>query len=232
MASKTLREAIARIRSSFKLQTLESAISDRAIAAELKSSALRFIKQATDKSKLWQSPNIFTTFGCLQMQEVPLGECCSYSTSCTISRSVLPIPRIAEGSNYGMLVQGVYSIDGISRKFKESSPDRFANTLDMGLKTKEIHFWIGGKGDKFYLYTSEPSLKMVKFIAYPEEDVDIALYNCEVDEQICPSNPYDQNFRCPGYMEDDVIKDVETKLLQTYKRSVEDGTDNDKDDTK
>ena len=35
----------------------------------------------------------------------------------------------------------------------------------------------------------------------------------------CPPNPYDDEFHCPGYMQDDVIKEVANKLLGTYKRS-------------
>ena len=34
----------------------------------------------------------------------------------------------------------------------------------------------------------------------------------------CPPNPYDEEFRCPGYMYMDVIKAVVTLLLGTYEK--------------
>lgn len=238
MVTRSLREAISRVREEFKItssDTVQNA-SDRFIASELESTALKFVRQVTDKRKLWNSGNLFTVLPCLKMKQVSIAECCGYKSDYIISRSVVQLPKIAEGNNFGMLIQGVYSIDLISRKFIESTPDRFVNSLSLGLKTNQIHFWIQNK----YLYIGSDSIEKVKISAYFEEDIPEALQwfpgycnsplsvgCCSASDEVsindmslcCPPNPYDLEFRCPGYMADDVIKEVANKLLGTYKRS-------------
>lgn len=254
MEVKSLREAIGRVRGNNKWNSSDTYtnVSDRYIASELESTALAFIKQATDKRMLWNSANIFTPINCLQLKKVPLSECCSYTSPCEIARSVYRLPKIAEGTKFGMLIQGVYSIDGLSRKFIESSPDRFANSKGMNLQTKQIHYWIQDK----YLYLSDPNIEKVKILAYFEEDIPIELQsypsyckesrakgccpsstpdettNINDMSACCPPNPYDMEFKCPGYMVDAVIKEVQNKILGGPKRSADDKTNDSKDDTK
>ena len=241
MVERSLREAISRTRGEFKIissDTVQNA-SDRFIASELESTALKFVRQVTDKRKLWNSGNLFTVLPCLKMQQVSIAECCGYRSDYIISRSVVQLPKIAEGNNFGMLIQGVYSIDLISRRFIESTPDRFVNSLSLGLKTNQIHFWIQNK----FLYIGSDSIEKVKISAYFEEDIPESLQwypgycnsplsvgCCSASSETnsindmnlcCPPNPYDLEFKCPGYMQDDVIKEVANKLSGTYKRSAD-----------
>lgn len=252
METRSLREAISKVRGGFKLNSSDTYTntSDRYIASELESTALAYIKQATDKRKLWNSANIFTPLECVKMKQVPLGECCGYSSPCTIARSVYQLPRIAEGNNFGMLIQGIYPIDGLSRKFIESSPDRYSNYLDLNQKTRQVHYWIQNK----YLYLSDPNIESIKILAYFEEDIPIELQSypehcketrakgccpsatptqdVENKSDCCPKNPYDLEFRCPGYMVDAVIREVYNKFNNGPKRSLDDKTNDGKDDTK
>lgn len=254
MQERSLRESIAKVRGEFKLLAADTFphISDRFIASELLSTALAFTRQATDKRKLWNSPNIFTTIPCLKLIQVPLAECCGYTSDCTISRTVVQLPKIAEGTNFGMLIQGVYSIDTVSRRFIESTPDRYVNSLNLGLKSNQIHFWLQNK----YLYIGDDKIERIKISAYFEEDIsqDLISYPdyctteaalsrgcCPASDQTsgpgdmskcCPVNPLDEMFRCPGYLIDPVTKEVANKLLATYKRSGQDDTNNLRDDTK
>lgn len=250
MQKRSLREAISEVRGMYKLFNSDTYqnIPDRQIASYLQNVSLNYIKQATDKRKLWNSPNIFTPISCLKLKQVSLSECCGYSHPCTIARSIVQLPKIAEGTHFGMLIQGVYSTDfpnpnATSRRFIESTPDRFANSLGMNLKTKQIHFWIQDR----YLYISEPEIEQIKIYAYFEEDIPIELQSypsicnekrakgcCPTstptdDSNIndlsicCPSNPYDEEFTCPGYMYMDVLLAME-KVLEPYKRSQDDKT--------
>jgi len=253
MQECTLREAVARVRGEFKLFSADTFpnISDRFIASELQSSAILFIKQVTDKRKLWNSPNIFTTISCLQLKQVPIAECCSYTSSCTVARTVVKLPKIAEGNNFGMLIQGLYSIDTISRKFIESTPDRYANSLHLGAKGNQVHFWIQDK----YLYIGDDKIERVKLSAYFEEDMPESLISypdycgqtlttgcCPSSDQTsvmgqdmslcCPTNPLDEPFKAPGYLVDSICTTVAKKLLETYKRSEHDNTSNYRDETK
>lgn len=246
------KEAISKVRGLFKLNSQDTLINipDRMILSELQSTTIKYLRQATDKRKLWNSGNIFSVIPCVPLKQVPLAECYGYETNKTIARSIIPLPKIAEGTNFGMLIQGIYSIDTISRRFIESTPDRYVNSLKLGLRTNQIHFWIQEK----YLYLGDEDIEKVKISAYFEEDISDTLLGyptycnqetlagcCPVSTETtfindmsacCPKNPYSVEFSCPGYLVDDVIAAVSNKLLSTYKRSVDDKTTDGKDDTK
>lgn len=251
MEKASNREAISKVRGLFKLQSTDTYvnITDRLILSELQSTALKFIKQTTDRRKLWNSPNIFKVIPCLKLEQVPLSQCSNYVGNCSVAKSVVRLPKIAEGTNFGMLIQGIYSVDMISRRFIESTPDRYVNSLGLGLKNNQIHFWI----QEGFLYVGDDKIERIKISAYFEEDIPEDLIpfpsycgnnlskGCcpSADQQspydmnkCCPPNPYDQDFACPGYMVDDVISTVAQRLLATYKRSVANDTTDAKDDTK
>lgn len=224
----TRRQIVSDIRSMNKLLSSDNMITDRVIDREAFSTALVFIKQQTDKRRLFQSPNIFTTLQCIPMIQVPVGECCEYTSSLLISRSKEPLPKIAEGI-FGLLVQNCVSIDNLI-SFKESTPRRFANSLKLGLKTTINEFWVYNS----YLYCSNGSLEKINFSALFEEDIPSSLLcpDCECFPEPCNEcqNPLDQPFRCPGYLEGPVKTEVEKKLLSTYLSIQQDITSDNKDD--
>lgn len=241
MLERTVREGIMKVRGELKLLSSDTYanITDRMILSELESTSIKFIRQTTDRRKLWNSPNIFTLLPCILMKQVPLSECCNANINCTIARSVVRLPKIAEGNNFGMLIQGVYSIDTISRRFIESTPDRYVNSLNLGLKTNQIHFWLMDK----YLYIGDQDIKQVRMSAYFEEDIpddlisypkycgtELSVGCCSAGDEIsindmtkcCPPSPYLLEWKVPGYMVDDICKEVSTKLTNLYKRSNDD----------
>lgn len=228
----TIRQEIANIRTIFKWVNTDTRITDRFLSSKLQAIAKKFIKQATDKRALWNSPNLFTPIPCLQMKQVPLSECCDYTSECTISRSILPIPRILEGTKFGMLIQGVRSVNlKGGRKFIESNADRYANSLGLNLHTNQVHFWIQYNIDGYYIYTSEPNLEILTLVAYFEDDIpDKLLYGCGGDTPCCPSNPIDKEYKVPGYMSDDIQKELERQLLETFNRRKEDPSPNGRDE--
>lgn len=253
MEKASYREGISRVRGEFKLQsadTLEN-IPNRLILSELQSTTITYICQRTDKRMLWNSPNLFTVLPCLKLIQVPVANCCDYESDCTIARSAVKLPKIAEGTNFGMLIQGLYSIDGVSRKFIESTPERFANSLRLGLKTKQIQYFLQER----YLYIGSDTIERVKLSAYFEEDLPESLVPlpdyckgtllsgcCPSSDQTqikvgdmsacCPISPYDNEWKIPAKLVDPVIKEVANKLLNTYKRSQEDKQNDMKDDSK
>lgn len=235
------------------MNTFDSYIScpDRLILSELQSTTILYITQRTDKRALWNSPNLFTEIPCLQLTQVPLAECCDFTSDCTIARSVVQLPKIAEGTNFGMLIQGIYSIDGISRRFIESTPDRYRNSLQLNLPGNQIHFFIKNK----YLYIGDDKIERIRVSAYFEEDMPDSLVSypgycggtgllkgcCPASNETtgindfskcCPINPYDCEWKIPSKLEDLVIKEVGNKLLSTYKRSIDDKTPDGYDNTK
>lgn len=222
----SLGEMISKVRSSFKMINSDDLITNRVVAAELKSAALMLIKRETDKRKLFSSDNIFTTIDCLEMEEVPLSECCSYTSPCNIARSKKQLPRIAENI-YGYLIQGVFSVQP-NTKFDYADPTRYVDLLKLYPNKKLTFFWIKNN----YLYITDPLIEVVRLTAYFETDPDKSLFSCDGVVPDCPMNPMDEEFKCPGYLESAVLGMVRDTLLKTYKQSMDDKTPDDNDTSK
>lgn len=226
----TLRKLVSDVRSTHKLLSTDSLITDRAIASEIKNNTVLLVKRETNLRKLWATDTLFTTISCLEMIEVPISECCGYEDPCTVARSKYKLPRISEG-NYQYLIQGVYSINamgGTGTKFKEITINRYMNLLKLPIIKNEQYYWIANGG---YLYISNPMLQSVRISAFFEEDVpnEVLYGECEGQqpstEQWC-LNPLDKEYGVPGYLEKQVLELTSQKLLSTYFKLKTDITDN------
>lgn len=218
----TLRKIISDVRSSHKLLSTDSLITDRAIASEIKNCSLLLIKRETNLRKLWATDTIFTTIPCLELEEVPISECCNYVDECTIAKSKFKLPKIAEGS-YQHIIQGVYSINALGGKgvkLKETTINRFINLLKLPIVRKETYYWIING----YLYISNPDILAIRLVALFEEDIpnEIMFSECSCSENykledIC-KNPLDKDFYLPGYLTKDILSLVSKNLMETYFR--------------
>ena len=225
----TVRDQVSRVRSMNKLVASDNLITDRVIAADLKSKASFFIKREVDKRKLWASSNIFTSIPCVQMEAVPISECCDFQSNKKIGKSKIKLPKIAEG-NYGFLIQGVYSTE-VTMKLTEVTPSRYINLLKLNLPQNTVYYWVQNQ----HLYLSDPNVKLVSIAAYFEEDIPVKLLAEECD--CAPSvkvekctNPLDMEFKVPGYLEEAIISATLQTLLQTYFKIPIDQTNDNKDD--
>ncbi len=225
----TVREVISRVRSAEKLISSDNSITDRVVMRELKSKAIAFIRQQTDKRRLWQTSTIFTNIPCLEMRQVPTSDCCDYVSDQMVAKSRLQIPKISEGI-YGLLIHGVFSVDS-GKRIKEVTLSRYINLLRIGLPVKDTYYWFYDR----YLYISSPYVKVASIWAYFEEDVPDEVMYPECD---CPNqkkknpckNPLDDEFKCPGFLEDAVVKDTLKTLMETYFRIPVDNNSNNQDE--
>lgn len=225
----TVRQMVSRVRSLHKMLNADNTVTDRVIASELRSKATFYIRRETDKRKLWNTSTIFSNIPCVEMTAVSLSECCDYVSDQLVARSKFRLPKICDGI-YGLLIHGVFSVDG-SRSLKEINLNRYINLLKLGLPTNDIYYWIYDR----YLYISSPRVEVANIWAYFEEDIPSELLypTCPCPNQniVDPcTNPLDLEFKCPGYLEDVVVKDVITTLLSTYYRIPVDHTSDNKDD--
>lgn len=225
----TAREMVSRVRSLEKLLSSDASITDRVILRELKSKATKFITQQINKRRLWETSTIFSNIPCVEMIPVPTADCCDYVSDQEIARSKYRLPKIGEGA-FGLLVQGVFSID-TSQKLKETTLSSYINILQLGLPTKQVFFWFYDR----YLYASSPYITVTNIWAYFEEDIpDNLLYpDCPCPNQKV-KNPclslLDLEFKCAGFLEDDVVKETLKVLMETYFRVQVDQTSDNKDD--
>jgi len=224
----TYRELISDVRSMHRITSTDSMITDRAIMAEIIDNSLLLVKRETNLRKLWATDTLFTTIGCLPMEEVPISECCSYPEMLTIARSKLKIPRIAEG-NYNYVIQGVYSITvmgGTGKKLKEITINRYLNLLKLPAKKNEEYFWINDD----YLYVTNPMVEKVRIsalfngpipnhIMYQEDD---CCSDGDITDEMYCQNPLDKQAFVPGYLVKQVLDMVSKSLNESYFRIQED----------
>lgn len=224
----TLRQNVSRVRSLDKMLNADNTVTDRVIASELKSKATFYIRRETDRRKLWNTSTIFTNIPCVEMIKVPTSECCDYTSDQFVSRSKYKLPKISDGI-YGLLIHGVFSVDS-SRRLKEISLSRYINLLKLGLPNQDVYYWIYDR----YLYISSPRVEVASIWAYFEEDISAELLYptcpCPGEKPNPCINPLDLEFKCPGYLEDVVIKDVLQTLLATYYKIPVDHNADNKDD--
>lgn len=215
------RQMISSVRSEHKLLSADALLSDRAILAELKRSSRKLIKQQSDKRRLWQTDSIFTTLNCLELIEVPLSECCEYTSYQKLSRSKHKLPRIGEGI-FQYLIKSVMNIDG-TKKLEEVSPERYINLLKLKIRKNTTYYWIMNG----YIYTTNSELKALRLTAFFEEDVPSYIKYpkcdaCKGQDIVDCTNPYDEEFKAPGFLEKDIVDMTSQKLLGTYHKLQED----------
>jgi hypothetical protein len=218
----TLRNLVSTVRSSHKLFSTDNLLTDRAIAAEIKTATFLLLKRETNLRKLWATDTLFTTIPCLELMEVPISECCEYVDECTIARTKFKLPRISEG-NYQYLIQGVYSINamgGKGKKLKEITINRYINLLKLPIIKNEEYYWINND----YLYVTNPLVKLIRMSAFFEDDVsnEILFPECGCGtaytlDELC-QNPLDRKFSLPGYLQKQVMDLTTARLLNTYFR--------------
>ena len=236
MSTPTVRQAVSDVRAMHKLLSGDGLINDRTVASALKDNAGLLIKRETNLRKLWATDTIFTTIPCLEMEEVPLSECCDYQDPVTISRTKFKLPRIGEGI-YQYIIQGVYSINilgGRGQKLKEISANRYVNMLKLDVRQRETYYIISDD----YLYVTNPDVEKIRLVAYFEEDVPIHIMypiDCGCSSNTSPddlcTNPLDKPFKCPGYLLQQVKQMTSQDLLNKYFRVPADKTSDEKDDT-
>lgn len=230
----TIRSVISRVRTTNKLLSSDNLISDRAIAAELKSKAITLIRRETNLRRLWATSTIFNEIPCLEMIQVPLADCCEYKSEKLAARSKYKLPKISEGI-YGYLIQWVLSVEHPTKsttKFEEMSISRYLNYLKINPDSRKPVFWINDR----YLYCSDPELLVVSISAYFEDDIPKSLLypECKCNSKGVPydecKNPLDLQFKCPGYLEDNCVTMTSKYLVETYFRIEPDRTSDERDD--
>lgn len=160
----------------------------------------------------------------MEMEVVPLSECCDYKSPCMVARTKKKIPQISEGI-FGLLIQSVFSPG--RRRFDYASLDRFVNILNMKLKNTKKYFWV--YDDRIYI--SDENIEYIDIVAYFDDDFNVSeLSACSKGEDTSCQNPIDKEFQVPSYLEKQVIDLVNETLSKTYFQRDLDVTSNKKDD--
>jgi len=225
----TLRQIVSDLRSMIKQVSADSVLTDRMLASEMRSAAALLIRRDLLQRKLWNTPTIFSSIRCLRLCEVPLAECCSYKSPCTIRRSQCRISGIADLGTFGLAVQGVFTIDN-RKRFKETTTARYENILRLNIPDKNSYYWLLDG----YLYITDPDLEAINVVAYFENGIRFTGENCtcgELFDDGC-TNPLDEEFKCPQYLIENAKQMVYDKLGRLFKSSLSDPVSNEIEDAR
>jgi len=215
---KTNRDFVSLVRSTHRLLSADGSLNDRSVLSQGKVIATTLIKRELNLRKLVATDTIYTTIPCIDMEQVPLSECCDFVDNRKISRSKYPLPKINE-SNYFYAIK-VFAID-MNRKLDEITPERYINILRLPASIPNVYFWIQNN----YLYVTDSNVAKIRVAAFFDEDVpdyimrpsDCPCATVVKKEDNC-INPLDREFKCPGYLMDAVVKMTSQQLLTTYFR--------------
>lgn len=230
----TYRSVISDIRGMNKLLSSDNLITDRVVLGEVRSAANLIVGQSLSRRKYWASPTLFTPILCLEMEQVPLQECCEYVGDKKVAISKKSLPKIGEGT-YGLAVQGVFGMDGMI-KFNQVNPNRYSNLIKMNVSNLDRFFWV--RADGKLVVTNEDTKKINLFAYFTEPVPNNLLFpgkdcNCMVKpaiEDLC-ANPLDQRFPFIEERLFDLKQLVYNNLLKIYFNVPSDKTSNNLDET-
>jgi hypothetical protein len=226
--NKTYGDLVSSIRGMFKLISSDNIVTNRMILAEIQTANILLSTQQLQKRNGWNSPNLFTVLNCIEMEPVPMYNCCGAGDTCTVAKSKKRLPRIVEVNNV-LAVQGVWTVDKMVR-FKEIGTfDRYSNLLKLYPEkgNTERLFWI----EDNYLFTNDPLIEIMSIAAFLADVLDPNEYACSGPPE-CPMNPLDLEFKTLAKSENDIKKIVREIITRDYKQSVADVTENDLDESK
>jgi len=230
----TYRDVISTIRGMNKLLASDDLINDRVLMGEVRAAANLIVGQSLSRRKYWQSPTLFAPIMCLEMEPVPLSQCCEYTGERVVSISKKSLPKIGEGV-FGLAIQGMFGMNG-SVKFSPTNPNRYSNLLKLSLTNQDRFFWV--RNDGRVVVTNEDTAKINMFayftepvpnhLLYPGEDCDCIVKPSITD--LC-TNPLDQTFFFIEERLFDLKQLVYKNLMATYFGIQSDVTSDNKDDT-
>ena len=115
-------------------------------------------------------------------------------------------------------------------KFSEVTPERYVNIIKLNKRKSQTYFWILNG----YIYTTSSYLKALRITLFIEDELTPELRNptcqdCKSTKQDC-TNPYDEEFKAPGFLEKDIVDMTSMKLLQTYHKLQVDHTSDNMDE--
>lgn len=221
----TNRDIVSKVKTLLRFNNSDVFITDRTILSVVQDVNIKLVTQQLQKRSYWNSPNLFTTIECLDMEEVPLYECCDTTSDCTIARSKLKLPEIVD-CMFGLVIRGVWSIDG-KVEFKElSSPNRLTNLIKIypNKPFPKRYYFIHNN----YLYITDPDILKVKISAFFKEVLNPNEFDCSATDS-CPINPLDGKFATLPKLVDDITRISADLLMQTVVQIPQEQTSDDKE---
>ncbi len=192
---------------------IDDRISERYVLSKLRSNLGLYLKRENDTLNLFYYDNIWTTIGCVKMEEVDNSVCLGATIPKVnkYMRSVDPIPEIY-GYKNGPLVKEVMPIDE-GTIYNPSSPNDFIKITKREFVGELRYYWFR---NGHLIIPNGPT--GVHFSAcFVEQHKALAL--CACNPVLC-ADPMEDEFPCPAHLLSVVKQDTIKDLFNYYKRNI------------
>lgn len=206
----TNREIISDIRGTLNAANVDGWIPSALIYSKLSDVSSLFIKREADNMQLFRYAELWTTVNCLEMEEMPLIQCCNLNIpNCkTVMRSKEKLPKMYS-TRFGYLIT-VSSVD-YDRNYKPTTPQDFKYTTSRRFPDPRIrYFWI--ENDYLVIPNSMVSRVNITIMA-PDKAEALKLNSCDDSPEKDCLNFMDQEFVAPAHLLDDIKTYATQKLL-------------------
>jgi len=167
-------DVISRLRNSIKEVNADTKYTNRYLWNVFWTNARLLLKRESDKERLYNQSDIWTTI-CVQMQAVSplLCDCLKLPMDCVVYRSTYKLPKITEG-NYGRIYRFISSAD-LSTKLTLVTPYQYDLKKTKYNKEKYVFFHDG------YLWAPDTKWSNLIISAVFEEEI-TKQFKCDCEE--------------------------------------------------
>lgn len=208
---QTVREAISEVRNDLRLNKIDEWVPSKYIHHKLKGTASLFIKREADDRRLQKYLDIWATIECLEMEEVPLIQCCSIDIpNCKmVMRSKKKLPE-SYSTRYGYALN-VSSVD-YDRNYLATTPRDYGNILNREYADKSLrYYWI----ENGYLIIPDSMVESVRVRGVFLDKSSVLRMNTCNEENNCVSL-LDSIFVVPEHLLKNVKDATTSAIINSY----------------
>lgn len=211
---QTVREVISEVRNDLRANSIDEWVPSKYIHSKLKGAASLFIKREADDRRLQKYLDIWTVIECLEMEEIPLIQCCNIDIpNCkTVMRSKKKLPDIYS-TRYGYAMT-ISSVD-YERDYLATTPREYKYNMNREFVDRsKRYFWI----ENGHLIIPGSMVQNVRVRAiFVDKAAAVRLNTCG-DENTGCVNFLDQEFVVPEHLLKNVKDATTSAILNSYKQ--------------
>jgi hypothetical protein len=203
---------ISRLRTENKWISEDARISDRFLYNLALSVSSVLIGREVNLRKLLSSDNLLTYVPCVELERVPLSDCCDIDIECTIRRSKERLPMLLEAKT-GYIIEGVWNILN-NKKLDYITTNSYINIARLADKPKATYYTIRDG----YLYVFNEHIEKVNMsaaFAGEARHLNSCLTQTELKALECEYMG-DKPFKLPKYLEEDLYTFCKAKLTDMH----------------